>query len=157
MASYWWYSGWPRAFIKAAKPVCMILQWSIPVITFLSKPIECTTTRVRPSAPCGLWVMMMCQCRLIDCNKGTSVVQDVDRRGGCGCIWTRCVCACQVTSVVSNSVQPYDYSLPGSSCPWGFSRQEYWSGWPCPPPGDLPGPGVTSVCVSCMGRQVLYH
>ena len=23
-------------------------------------------------------------------------------------------------------------------CPWGFSRQEYWSGFPCPPPGDLP-------------------
>ena len=23
----------------------------------------------------------------------------------------------------------------------GFSRQEYWSGWPCPPPGDLPNPG----------------
>ena len=22
----------------------------------------------------------------------------------------------------------------------GFSRQEYWSGWPCPPPGDLPHP-----------------
>ena len=22
-------------------------------------------------------------------------------------------------------------------CPWGFSRQEYWSGLPCPPPGDL--------------------
>ena len=22
----------------------------------------------------------------------------------------------------------------------GFSRQEYWSGWPCPPPGDLPNP-----------------
>ena len=20
----------------------------------------------------------------------------------------------------------------------GFSRQEYWSGWPCPPPGDFP-------------------
>ena len=24
----------------------------------------------------------------------------------------------------------------------GFSRQEYWSGWPCPPPGDLPNPGI---------------
>ena len=24
----------------------------------------------------------------------------------------------------------------------GFSRQEYWSGLPCPPPGDLPNPGV---------------
>ena len=24
----------------------------------------------------------------------------------------------------------------------GFSRQEYWSGLPCPPPGDLSNPGV---------------
>ena len=24
----------------------------------------------------------------------------------------------------------------------GFSRQEYWSGLPCPSPGDLPGPGI---------------
>ena len=24
----------------------------------------------------------------------------------------------------------------------GFSRQECWSGWPCPPPGDLPDPGI---------------
>ena len=24
----------------------------------------------------------------------------------------------------------------------GFSRQEYWRGLPCPPPGDLPDPGV---------------
>ena len=23
-----------------------------------------------------------------------------------------------------------------------FSRQEYWSGWPCPPPGDFPDPGI---------------
>ena len=24
----------------------------------------------------------------------------------------------------------------------GFSRQEYWSGFPYPPPGELPDPGV---------------
>ena len=24
----------------------------------------------------------------------------------------------------------------------GFPRQEYWSGLPCPPPGDLPNPGI---------------
>ena len=24
----------------------------------------------------------------------------------------------------------------------GFSRQEYWSGWPFPPPGDLPDPEI---------------
>ena len=27
-------------------------------------------------------------------------------------------------------------------CPQGFSRQEYRSGLPCPPPGDLPNPGI---------------
>ena len=25
-----------------------------------------------------------------------------------------------------------------------FSRPEYWSGLPCPPPGDLPNPGIKS-------------
>ena len=24
----------------------------------------------------------------------------------------------------------------------GFSRQEYWSGFPFPPPGNLPDPGI---------------
>ena len=24
----------------------------------------------------------------------------------------------------------------------GFSRQEYWRGWTCPAPGDLPDPGI---------------
>ena len=27
----------------------------------------------------------------------------------------------------------------------GFSRQAYWSGLPCPPPGDLPNPGTEPV------------
>ena len=36
----------------------------------------------------------------------------------------------------------------------GFSRQEYWSGWPCPPPGNLPD--LLSF-VSCTSKQVLYH
>ena len=31
---------------------------------------------------------------------------------------------------------------PGSM---GFSRQEYWSGLPFPPPGDLPDPGIEPV------------
>ena len=27
----------------------------------------------------------------------------------------------------------------------GFSRQEHWSGVPCPPLGDLPHPGIESL------------
>ena len=37
----------------------------------------------------------------------------------------------------------------------GFSRQEYWSGLPCHPPGDLPDPGIkpsSSVSPALAGR-----
>ena len=30
----------------------------------------------------------------------------------------------------------------------GFSRQEYWSGLPFPPPGDLPNPGIELVSLT---------
>ena len=36
---------------------------------------------------------------------------------------------------------PMDCSPPDSSV-HGFSRQEYWSGLPCPPLGDLPDLGI---------------
>ena len=41
----------------------------------------------------------------------------------------------------------------------GFSRKEYWSGLPRPPPGDLSDPGIepASLEVSCVGKWVLYH
>ena len=41
----------------------------------------------------------------------------------------------------------------------GFSRQEHWSGLPCPPSGDLPDAGIEpeSHYVSFIGRLVLYH
>ena len=44
-------------------------------------------------------------------------------------------------SVVSDSVIPWTvaHQAPLSL---GFPRQEYWSGLPCPPPGDLPDPGI---------------
>ena len=30
----------------------------------------------------------------------------------------------------------------------GFSRQEHWSGLPCPPPGDRPNPGNEPVSLT---------
>ena len=46
-------------------------------------------------------------------------------------------------------------SCPTLATPWtvarqaplsvGFPRQEYWSGLPFPPPGDLPDPGIEPV------------
>ena len=46
-----------------------------------------------------------------------------------------------------------------ASLPLGFSRQEYWSGWQCPPPGGS-SPPRDWMCfsfVSCIGRWLLYH
>ena len=34
-----------------------------------------------------------------------------------------------------------DHGLPGSSV-HGILQAKYWNGLPCPPPGDLPHPGI---------------
>ena len=47
-------------------------------------------------------------------------------------------------SVMSDSLRPHGLQPARLLCPWGFSRQEYWSGLPCPPPGDRPNPWIES-------------
>ena len=38
--------------------------------------------------------------------------------------------------------------------PMGFSRQEYWNGLPCPPPGDLPNLGIQPMALTFLPWQV---
>ena len=45
-------------------------------------------------------------------------------------------------SFLSNSLQCHGLQPARLLCPMGFSRQEYWSGLPYHPPGDLPNPGI---------------
>ena len=54
------------------------------------------------------------------------------------------LCACSVTSVVSNSVSPWTVARQ-APLSRGFSRQEYWSGLPFPSPGDFLNPGIEPV------------
>ena len=55
-----------------------------------------------------------------------------------------CVCVCvHAHSVVSDSLDPMDCSLPGSLVRGIFqARILDWSGLPFPSPGDLPHPGI---------------
>ena len=55
-----------------------------------------------------------------------------------------CVCMCVLGCVCLTLCDPTDCSPPGSPvCVLrSISRQEYWSGLPFPPLGDLPGPGI---------------
>ena len=56
--------------------------------------------------------------------------------------FNHCVCMCAKLGQLSLTLlNPIDYSLLGSSA-HGFSRQEYWSGLLCPPPGDFPDTGI---------------
>ena len=69
----------------------------------------------------------------------------------CVCVCVVCVCACALSPV-------WLFTMPWTlACQaplsMGFSRQEYWSGLPCPPPGDLPNPGMEPRShVSCISR-----
>ena len=59
---------------------------------------------------------------------------------GKGPLWR--LCASYVASVVDHCLQPCGLYPARLLCPWRFSRQEYWSGLSCPPPGPLPDPGM---------------
>ena len=51
------------------------------------------------------------------------------------------VCTCSELSCVQLSVTPWTVACQ-APLSTKFSRQEYWSKLPCPPPGDLPHPGI---------------
>ena len=57
------------------------------------------------------------------------------------------LCACLVASVGSDSVTPWPIACQ-APLSMGFSRQEYQSGFPCPPPGDLPDPRIEPASAS---------
>ena len=53
----------------------------------------------------------------------------------------RWACARSVAQSCPTLCDPMNCSLP-APLSRGFSRQEYWSGWPCPLQGDLPDSGI---------------
>ena len=50
-----------------------------------------------------------------------------------------CVKSLQLCLTLYN---PMDYIACQASLSMGFSRKEYWSGLPCPSPGDIRKPGM---------------
>ena len=59
--------------------------------------------------------------------------------------------ACKLSrfSHVRLSVTPWTVTLQ-APLSMGSSRQEYWSGLPCPPPGGLPDPRIESVSLTSL-------
>ena len=72
---------------------------------------------------------------LLTCNKGKKDGAEM------GCV---CVCVCVLSHFSCVQFCPIILWTVAHQAPlsMGFYRQEYWSGSPCPPPGDLPDPGM---------------
>ena len=75
-----------------------------------------------------------------------------------------CVCTSVRTRLRAYSVMSDSFVTPGTvACQavlsMGFSRQEHWSGAPCPPPGALPDPGAdpASLASPTLGRWILHY
>ena len=74
-----------------------------------------------------------------DCLSGARIAFRLRMRQKTFFYHKNCVLCC---SVVSDSLGLHGLQPTRLLCPWGFSSQEYWSGLPCPPPGELPCPGI---------------
>ena len=54
-----------------------------------------------------------------------------------------CVCVCVLSRFSRVQLFVTVWTVAGQApLSLGFSRLEYWSGLACPPPGDLPDPGI---------------
>ena len=68
-----------------------------------------------------------------------------------------CVCLCVLScSVMSDSFATSRTVARQAPLSMGFSRQEYWSGWPFSSPGDLPDPG-TELRPPALQADSFYH
>ena len=63
--------------------------------------------------------------------------------------------SCESVSTLCDPMDCIVHQIPLSM---GFSRREYWSGLPFPPPGDPPNPGIeTAPPVSCISSPKWQH
>ena len=67
-----------------------------------------------------------------------------------------CVCMYAQSCPILFDLTPWTVAHQ-ASLSMGFPRQEYWSGLPFPTPGDPPRDWTQVSCISCIGRQILYH
>ena len=66
---------------------------------------------------------------------------------------------CVSRSVLSCLFRPHELQPTRLLCPWGFSKQEYWSGLSYPSPQHLPNPGIASTQTQGLPycRQIINH
>ena len=104
---------------------------------------------LRDSARLGcLWPMCVCTCVCLCGHVYAMRVRMRIHGYVCVCIYTlHATCLLSRFSHVRLFATPWTVARQ-APLSMGFFRQEYWSGLPCPPPGDLPHPGIEPVSLS---------
>ena len=81
---------------------------------------------------------------------------------GCGCGHPCCCCSSSCVRAQSCLAwlfcNPVDCSPPGfPPLLMGHPRQDYWSGLLCPPPGDIPDPGIKPATPALQADSLLLR
>ena len=66
------------------------------------------------------------------------------------------LCYAKLLQLCPTLCNPKDCNLPGSFA-YGLPRQEYWSGLPFPPPGDLPDPATEPVSLRSPALALILY
>ena len=72
---------WSTEDLGAGNLSCVILQWRVYIIRYLSKLLDCRPPSANPHRNDGLWVTVTCRCRCTDHNESFTVVHEVDNGG----------------------------------------------------------------------------
>ena len=92
------------------------------------------------------------------CHPATAVpISPSTRSCSQACFRKGCMCACTVAHCIWLFVTPWTVANQ-APLSMQFSRQEYWSGLSCPPPGNLTDPGIEPIfpAISCIGRRIFF-
>ena len=141
-----------------------ILAWRIPWTEDPGRLLSTGSQRVRHDWVTSLsFTFLHNICILALCSGSIIAKQVYPRCDYCYYKWVKFISrmhfwaylCMRVCSVASSSLQSYWLQPARLLYPcMGFSRQEYWSGLPCPPPGDLPDLGIESMTPGSSALQL---
>ena len=121
------------------------LEW--PHVTMLGHHIVCLTSTINLIGPGCIQMpcisFLTCIGVSVTCHKQVGRIC-IHAKSSCQAVRSSCMGTCSVSQLFSciwifATLWTIDHQTPLSM---GFSRQEYWSGLPVPPPRDLPNPGI---------------
>ena len=91
---------------------------------------------------CALLTPRVIEVYMVACGPGAGEIKKKGWEGGRS-PWYSTAVLCLVAHLCLTLCDSTDYNLPGSSL---HGDLEYWSGLPCPPPGDPPNPEIEPKC-----------